>query len=381
MTTLHYCPTIHFNKMFGKTLLLSLLASTAFSIPTSSPSTDASTPNLDQILAAAPSDYSSSDPLNIRDMFLNKRGQSTIRQGTTFPFADASIFRWGPSFWWAFATPSVNQPNMHVQIATSPDFTTWTSQTYDAMPATPPWADQTSPEVWAPNVVFISSTNSYVLYFSAAMGTDPSLHCIGAATSDNVQGPYQPLQNPLYCPLSQGGAIDPSGFNDPATGHRYVVYKIDGNSLGKGGACGNTIAPIIPTPIMIQEVSSTDGVTPIGSAIQILDRSAADGPLIEAPALMRTADGRYVTFFSSNCYTTSYYDVSYAIANSATGPYTKYGPFAVTGTDGLFAPGGAHVAFDGQHIVFHAGVIGKRYMYTAELSIAADSNVMLGAGA
>lgn len=41
----------------------------------------------------------------------------------------------------------------------------------------------------------------------------------------------------MICPLSQGGAIDASGYDD--NGQRYVVYKVDGNSIGHGGACGN----------------------------------------------------------------------------------------------------------------------------------------------
>lgn len=37
-------------------------------------------------------------------------------------------------------------------------------------------------------------------------------------------GPYIPQETPLFCPLSEGGAIDASGYNDD--GQRYVVYKV-----------------------------------------------------------------------------------------------------------------------------------------------------------
>lgn len=38
----------------------------------------------------------------------------------------------------------------------------------------------------------------------------------------------------IYVLYSQGGAIDPAGFVE-SDGSHYVVYKIDGNSIGHGG--------------------------------------------------------------------------------------------------------------------------------------------------
>lgn len=80
---------------------------------------------------------------------------------------------------------------------------------------------------------------SFVMYYSASTVKDKSKHCVGAATSKNVLGPYTPIgSEPLFCDLSIGGAIDAAGFKDG--NQRYVVYKVDGNSLGNGGACMNT---------------------------------------------------------------------------------------------------------------------------------------------
>ena len=114
-----------------------------------------------------------------------------------------------------------------------------------------------------------------------------------------------------------------------------------------------------------------DGHTLRGSAIPVLDRGFYDGPLVEAPSLTRTSTGKYVLFFSSNCFAGPLYDVSYAVANSITGPYVKTGmPFAVTGTAGLYAPGGLTVAADGKSVVFHASNgHGGRGMYAASISI------------
>ena len=68
---------------------------------------------------------------------------------------------------------------------------------------------------------------SYVLYYSGRAAEDRSEHCIGAATSDSVTGPYTPGGKALYCDLQKGGAIDQSWFVDIG-GQRYVVYKVDG---------------------------------------------------------------------------------------------------------------------------------------------------------
>lgn len=58
--------------------------------------------------------------------------------------------------------------------------------------------------------------------------------------------------------------------------------------------------PIVPTPIMLQRMLK-DGVSPDGSAIQIFDRTAEDGPLVEAPDIVRSKEGIYFLFFSSGC--------------------------------------------------------------------------------
>lgn len=154
-----------------------------------------------------------------------------------------------------------------------------------------------------------------------------------------------------------------------------MVYKVDGNNIGHGGSCNNGVAPLVPTPIMIQKMTANGtAFAPGSSAIQLLDRDNNDGPLIEAPSMVRTSEGVYVLFFSSNCFSTSLYDVAYATATSVTGPFTK-GPFLMkTGTpfSQLFAPGGADVSSDGTKLVFHADLgttSSTRQMWTAAISI------------
>ena len=198
------------------------------------------------------------------------------------------------------------------------------------------------------------------MYYADDTVWAPDKHCIGVATSDNVLGPYKPYDEPFVCPnlYTKGGAIDPDGYLDPSSGKRYVTYKVDGNSIGHGGLCNNMKAPMVPTPIMLQEVNPENGVDLIGDAVQILDRDDLDGPLIEAPSLIRSDEGIYFLFYSSSCFTTPMYDTAYATATDIRGPYTKWHrPLIYTGAGGqdlgLVGPGGFDIWLDGKIGLFH----------------------------
>jgi beta-xylosidase len=134
------------------------------------------------------------------------------------------------------------------------------------------------------------------------------------------------------------------------------MYKVDGNSIGYGGACSNSASPIVPTPIMLQQVDS-DGMSLIGGPEQMITNDAIDGSSVEAPAMLYGADqGVYFLIYNSGCYTTSTYTVQVATATSLAGPWTKStSPFLVTGqTDAqVYIPGGVDVTADGSMIVFH----------------------------
>jgi hypothetical protein len=243
---------------------------------------------------------------------------------------------------------------IHIQMATSTDNVTWIMSKDDALPHVGAW--ETGEGIWAPDVVQLKD-GTFVLYYAGQIKSSPAHHCVGVATATSVMGPYTPQATPFACPdpATLGGAIDPDGFLDESTGRRYVTYKVDGNSNGHGGSCNNMVAPLKSTPIILQEVAE-NGITPIGDAIQILDRDKYDGPLIEAPAMYRSDEGIYFLFFSSNCFTGPLYDTSYATATNITGPYTKSArPLFITG-DGpnLIGPGGMDIIKGGGMIVFHS---------------------------
>ncbi|EXJ93848.1 hypothetical protein A1O1_02241 [Capronia coronata CBS 617.96] len=282
----------------------------------------------------------------------------------------------------AYAGVNGNPAGANILIATSTDFSTWTVRDgYDALPVLPSWA-ASPPHVWAPDVTQLDN-GAFVLYYSVSMAESPAKHCVAAATAPNPEGPFTPVQTPLFCDLDAGGAIDADGFNDPATHRQYVIYKVDGNSVGHGGECSNTVDPIAPTPLVLQEVNADDGYTLIGSPTTVLVNDPEDGPNIEAPALAYDGSlGTYIIFYSSRCFTMTPYNIRYATSTSIYGPYTKQATsFLKTGSTpaNLYIPGGIDVTKDGRRAVFHGdtnmgwfendGSKRVRAMYAMDLSL------------
>jgi beta-xylosidase len=288
--------------------------------------------------------------------------------------------------WYAFGTQSLfDYKNIKTQLATSSDFNNWDlRENYDALRNLPSWVFMSDPKIWAPDV-FQNDEGDYIMYFSAAHRDQPYKHCVGAAKSSTIEGPYDSVTDtPLACPLELGGAIDASSFQDD-DGSRWMLYKDDGNAVGSGGECGNSNDGTnqADTWIVLLRMGG-DGYTAAGNPIRILNRDPADGPLIEAPALARQDDGQYVLYFSSQCYTAANYDTSYAISDRITGGYRKAArpllEFGVT-QNTIRGPGGADVTQAGDFMAFHgyasADQVGKRRaMYVARPSYNQDTNTV-----
>lgn len=347
---------------------------------------------------------------------------SLVRLALEDNFPDPALYLYDKT-WYAYATNNaagiLQRPEnassygygvSNIQIATSTDFVNWTllNSTYDPLPKIAAWAIQghdnrTHPpipraNVWAPSVTRQQSNDGkYIMYYAAArnrlsdpdtdseprhLAAEPALlpdhpvpHCIGAATASSPLGPFDPLPTPIACQIDQGGAIDAAAFTDHDS-TPYVLYKVDGNNVGHGGECGNTAQPRVPTPIMLQKLQA-DGLSPAGPPQPILNRTAADGPLVEAPELVRSHEGIYFLFFSSGCTRAPSYDLKYATAKNISGPYTRAkDPLLRTGDWNLHAPGSAGVYPDGKdrwNLVFHARVTAEqgrvRAMFTGKLQL------------
>ena len=326
-------------------------------------------------------------------------------------FPDPCIIR-DPSSgtWYAFATGSWSPPNTtsntssssnsssssssppgggtsykNIQAASAPSPSgLWTYlPTADPLPSPGSWTPGPGPisQIWAPSVVALNSS-AYVLYYTALLsGNYSRFHCIGAATATELLGPYTPLPQPVVCPVDKGGAIDPAGFVDPASGRRYLVYKVDGNALGEGGECNNGVEPVQGTPIVLQEVEAGDGVSLRGEGVEVLDRDEGDdGPLVEAPDLMAVGGGRYVLFYSNHCWDGPGYSVNYAVAEggNVSGPYERAQGGRLIGTGDGFnvtAPGGAATE-GGGWMVFHGNCPQGRCLFGAAVDVTGGTVVV-----
>ena len=109
------------------------------------------------------------------------------------------------------------------------------------------------------------------MYFAALTGTAPRKHCIGTATSATALGPFVAADAPLVCDLDEGGNIDPNLFTDPFNKNNYLIYKVDGNAIGSGGACGNSNPTPAPTPLRQLALNANNLVTPEGPSSFVLD--------------------------------------------------------------------------------------------------------------
>lgn len=264
-------------------------------------------------------------------------------------FPDPSLYQADDGFY-AFGTGS-NSTNVQIAYTPSFDDPAWELLDQDALPVPGSWTAH-NPDVWAPYVHKAENEN-YVLYYTAAISSKPNTHCIGTAISKTLKGPYTPANTPMICPVSEGGAIDPTIFLDPQTQKLYLIYKVDGNCLSPGS----------PTPIKLLEISPHDGITPItsiSSAITLIDRAqdGSDGPLVEAPSLFYNFDEKlYYLLYSTHMYNGVKYDLKGASASSINGPWTKF-PLALAESPdwGLVSPGSADIDANGGNVLFHATV-------------------------
>lgn len=250
-------------------------------------------------------------------------------------FPDPGVMLYNGTYY-AYATNGAGG-NMPVLTSTSL-YGTWVPSA-DALPVLGSWANPGY--TWAPDVSRLPN-GTFIVYYTAADKAS-GRQCVGAAIATNPAGQFSPVGSlPLICPASEGGAIDASAFTD-TDGQRYIAYKVDGNALG------------LPTTLYLQKVNA-DGVTLVGPRIPTISNNSGEGPLVEAPYLLKH-NGTYVLLYSYGHYGDNTYTEGYATASSLSGPWTKGPPLMTTAYFNALVsgPGGASVVSDasGDHIVFH----------------------------
>ncbi|MFI5734741.1 family 43 glycosylhydrolase [Kribbella sp. NPDC051587] len=282
--------------------------------------------------------------------------------GAVFPtdivaqdFPDPDVFQQNGT-WYAYSTNS-SPGTVPVATATSPGGP-WTIRG-DAMPGGPSAAWAQPGRTWAPDV-YPNPDGTYTLTYTAwhkASGRQ----CIGVATATSPRGPFTPVgTEPLICPLDLGGAIDPNTFVD-RNGTRYLVWKNDGNAIGK------------PSTLWLTKTTN-NGRTLVGSNTALLSSSG----IIEAPDIVQR-DSRYLLFFSTGGYNDCNYQTSYATATSLTGPWSVAGrPLMTTQTfdDHVCGPGGAD--FVGDKVFLHGWKNNSRHLYVADVGWPNDYPVVRG---
>ncbi|KAI8628194.1 glycoside hydrolase family 43 protein [Xylariaceae sp. FL1651] len=291
--------------------------------------------------------------------------------GVAFP--DPSII-YGDGSWKAYATSSNGKK---VPIATSSDTSSWSLTGNDALPNPGSWVDSNDQAIWAPDVQK-NDAGTYVMYYTAHQSG--GTHCIGTATSSTAVGPFTPSSSPLICNSAGGGAIDASGYDDGVD--RWILWKVDGNSLGGATTCQSGTASgssYKSTPIMIQRMAR-DALTLLDSPSKILDNEgASNNGVVEAPSLYKIGSGNYILFYSAHCYSSDDYDIEYAFSSTINGAYSNRGILIRSADNkGIWGPGGLDIDPNGSSVVFHGRLNAKspngaRELYSATLTINGQS--------
>jgi hypothetical protein len=198
----------------------------------------------------------------------------------------------------------------------------------DALPKLPSWTVkgfQWAPSVWA------RPDGRFVMYYSTAAPPNadgsPRRQCVTRAVADAPAGPFTDnSSSPFICPLTEGGAIDPSIFLVGTT--PYLLWKADGNCCG------------LPTTIYSQQLSA-DGLSTAGPPTALITADQGwEGGVVEGPSMVK-AGKVFDLFYSANNWDSSGYSVGIAECTSVEGPCTKplSKPWMVS-AQGYSGPGG-----------------------------------------
>lgn len=200
----------------------------------------------------------------------------------------------------------------------------------------PTWAKG---DFWAPELHRVGAR--YVAYYTARQKNDEL--AIGAATADSALGPFVDIGAPIVADPAMG-LIDATQFADAGSGTRYLVWKVDGNAVGK------------PTPIYAQPLDAT-GTQLTGAKTQLITNDLPwEGGVVEGPFVLRHGTYYYL-FYSGNSYANETYALGVARSKNALGPYEKLGTPLIASNATWIGPGHGTVldlANGTTYVVYHA---------------------------
>ncbi len=244
-------------------------------------------------------------------------------------FADPYALRTADALYFYSTNTATTQyaPGAHIPVIELPESSAFRGQYLgDALPVLPTWTEpgfQWAPSIWA------RPDGTYVMYYAtpatnpANCLTDPhaygcvvaangptSAMCVSRATSTSPAGPFvDDSTSAFVCPVSMGGAIDPSVFIR-SDGTPWLLWKNDGD------CCKMT------TTIYAQQLAP-DGLSVAGPPHRLISATQGwEGDLVEAPSMIRSGSD-YWLFYSANLWGTPDYGIGVARCASVTGPCTK----------------------------------------------------------
>jgi hypothetical protein len=239
-------------------------------------------------------------------------------------FPDPSIvYDQATDTYYAFATQNFAAPSqtVSIQVSTSTDGVNWTQMNgVDALPTLGSWAKPG--ETWAPSVAY--NGTEYVMYYTATENRSPGEQCIGVATSQTPEGPYQDTSPyPAVCQDDSyssptvggnyGGSIDPDIFTDSSTGDSWLIWKSDGNHLNP------PMSTIIwSVPLTADLMPSSTNPTPLLQDDQPWQSGVVEGPdMVETQTQVgNTTQDNYYLFYAGSDEGASTYGIGWASCSS-----------------------------------------------------------------
>ncbi len=272
-------------------------------------------------------------------------------------FPDPAVLKASDGFYYVYATQTERDGRwINLQVARSRNLVDW-QHLGDALPAKPAWASRTQ-DFWAPHVG--EHDGVYYLYYSAkpdaALSDTSRGLCLAVARSQQPQGPFVDIGEPLQC--GEGFVnIDPMSFDDPATGQRLLYW---GSGFGS---------------IKVQELAADRiSFAPASQPIDLVPIVRSEDPaeyqkLVEGVWITRRGEFYYLFYSGDNCCgPRAHYAVLVARSRSATGPFETLG--AATGGSSVIleqqgnwvAPGHNSVIEDetGTHWMLYHAVDARR---------------------
>ena len=231
-------------------------------------------------------------------------------------YADPDIALYEGAYW---VFPTTSRPygeQTHLDAFSSTDLVHWTKHSNVLTKADVSWAERA---MWAPAP--IERNGKYYLYFAATDNhNDSQPGGIGVAVANRPEGPYEDAIGRPLIPAFHNGAqpIDQDVFIDD-DGQAYMYYG------GWGHANVVKLNPDMTSLGTFADGSTYKEITPAG--------------YVEGAQMFKRG-GKYYLMWSEGGWTGPDYSVSYAIADSPTGPFEKLDK--VLAQDPAVAKGSGH---------------------------------------